>query len=255
MCKIDFSKADIAGQTNQFSVVRADIPYEDELPVAVRNLLLSGIEERWKPLMENRLLLERDADLEWNWEEDVLYPKCYFLGTRDEANSSVLYILRNDGSNRVEGIARLIHGAPTFHLTKKSTRRGTVPVRPKAIYLDAIAVAPWNRVSIPPPERTRDLAKILLGVSITISKQMGFGGRVTLHAADTAEKWYRQIIPNAKFEYDRAELRGLQIQADDPAPKGPYIEIDAEVAHAFLSVNRMLLSGVEPIGECPTGLI
>lgn len=76
-------------------------------------------------------------------------------------------------------------------LFSKNSRQ---PGAPKSIvYVDYVAVAPWNRKPIQDPQRFKHLGTVMLGVAIQTSIRDGRDGLCGLHSLPQAEGFYRKI--------------------------------------------------------------
>ena len=56
----------------------------------------------------------------------------------------------------------------------------------------AIAKAPWNRISLKNPPDYKGVGLTLLSFARQRSKELGYEGRVGLHALPKAEKFYKK---------------------------------------------------------------
>lgn len=61
------------------------------------------------------------------------------------------------------------------------------------VYVERIAVAPWNRRQIQNPPFLTGLGKIMLGVAVSLSLDEGWDGRTGLHSLVQAEGFYKRI--------------------------------------------------------------
>lgn len=61
------------------------------------------------------------------------------------------------------------------------------------VYVDYLAVAPWNRPAIQPRPRFKGLGKLFLGVAVSISTEEGMDGRCGLHSLKQSEGFYRHV--------------------------------------------------------------
>ena len=61
------------------------------------------------------------------------------------------------------------------------------------VYVDFVAVAPWNRKKFQDPRRFRNLGTVMLGAAVQLSQTLGFGGRCGLHSLTQSEGFYRRI--------------------------------------------------------------
>lgn len=73
----------------------------------------------------------------------------------------------------------------------KSSRdqAGSLPM----VYVDFVAVAPWNRRKFQHPQRFRSLGTVLLGAAVELSQALGLEGRCGLHSLPQSEGFYRRI--------------------------------------------------------------
>ncbi|WP_297447188.1 hypothetical protein [Acidiferrobacter sp.] len=144
-------------------------------------------------------------DQHWNWRR-----KC---GVAPGANRKVYGLLNAD---HVEAAMMLLFG--------KSTR-GT-PAGLPIVYVDYIAVAPWNRRAIQDPERFRKLGTVMLGTAVAVSRTLGLDGRCGLHSLQTSEGFYRRI-----------GMKDLDI---DPTYHNlRYFEFDANSASTFVKTGAL----------------
>jgi hypothetical protein len=82
------------------------------------------------------------------------------------------------------------------------------------VYVDYLAVAPWNRAPIQNPARYRGLGKLLLGVAVSISMTEGMEGRCGLHSLVQSEGFYvRAGMTDLGMDL-AAELRYFEFSAD-----------------------------------------
>jgi hypothetical protein len=77
--------------------------------------------------------------------------------------------------------------------------RSQLPQRAPLIYVEALAVAPWNRRMLEDPPYLRGVGRTLLLFARQRSLEVGYGGRVGLHALPGSEGFYRR---NQMSEYD-----------------------------------------------------
>jgi hypothetical protein len=61
------------------------------------------------------------------------------------------------------------------------------------VYVDFVAVAPWNRKAFQHPQRFRGLGTVMLGAAVELSRTLGLEGRCGLHSLPQSEGFYRQI--------------------------------------------------------------
>ena len=90
------------------------------------------------------------------------------------------------------------------------------------VYVDYVAVAPWNRTAIQSPERFRKLGTVMLGAAVEVSRTLGMDGRCGLHSLPSSEGFYRRI--------------GMKDLAIDPNYHHlRYFEFDAHAAMRFFA--------------------
>ncbi|MEO1404436.1 MAG: hypothetical protein AAFV72_24730 [Cyanobacteria bacterium J06635_1] len=75
--------------------------------------------------------------------------------------------------------------------------RSQLPGRWPLVYVEAIASAPWNRITIEQPPWLRGIGRRLLAFARVRSVELGYGGRVGLHSLPDVEGFYeQQSMPN-----------------------------------------------------------
>ena len=77
-------------------------------------------------------------------------------------------------------------------LLVSATSRDTALPLP-VVYIDYVAVAPWNRKPFQVLPRFRNLGTLMLGAAVEISIQIGFEGRCGLHSLAQSEGFYKSI--------------------------------------------------------------
>jgi hypothetical protein len=73
----------------------------------------------------------------------------------------------------------------------KNSRDGTAAL--PIVYVDFVAVAPWNRKPFQNPQRFRSLGTVMLGTAVELSRSLGLDGRCGLHSLPQSEGFYRRI--------------------------------------------------------------
>jgi hypothetical protein len=141
-------------------------------------------------------------DSHWDWHEK----NQSMLGTVHR-----MFALLDSAS--VEAMMRL-------DLSKPSRIQPT-PHTP-VVYVDYLAVAPWNRSQIQSPCRFTGLGKLMLGAAVSLSLEEGMGGRCGLHSLKQSEGFYR-----------RAGMNDLGI---DPNGDLRYFEFSPDAAEKFLEI-------------------
>ena len=77
--------------------------------------------------------------------------------------------------------------------------RSQLPQRYPLVYIEALATAPWNRRQLADLPYLRGVGRTLLLFARQRSLELGYGGRVGLHALPDSEGFYRR---NQMPEYD-----------------------------------------------------
>lgn len=153
------------------------------------------IEQRWQPMLQRQydlallnffqlpevsqtdekwveMLGKFDAqDSHWEWRT-----KC---SVAPGTNRRILALL-NAGD---------VEAAMCLRFGKQSRAAEPLPI----VYVDYVAVAPWNRKAIQNPLRFRRLGTVMLGTAVAVSTSMGLEGRCGLHSLSQAEGFYRRI--------------------------------------------------------------
>jgi hypothetical protein len=110
-------------------------------------------------------------DKHWNWRQKN--------AIASKSNQRVFSLLN---ASEVEAAMMLLFG--------KNSREPGAPQ--PIVYVDYVAVAPWNRKLIQDPQRFKHLGTVLLGVAVQTSIREGHGGRCGLHSLPQAEGFYRK---------------------------------------------------------------
>lgn len=101
----------------------------------------------------------------------------------------------------------------------KTSRDPTAPM--PIVYVDYLAVAPWNRKVVQHPQRFKNLGTVMLGVAVAMSIATGLDGRCGLHSLPQSEGFYRRI--------------GMTDYGVDPAYSSlRYFEFSAQAARNFV---------------------
>ena len=103
----------------------------------------------------------------------------------------------------------------------KPSRIQPTPYTP-VVYVDYLAVAPWNRTPVQVKRRFNGLGKVLLGAAVSISIEEGMDGRCGLHSLQQSEGFYL-----------RAGMEDLGV---DAGCKLKYFEFSPHAARKFLEV-------------------
>jgi hypothetical protein len=124
-------------------------------------------DDQWIQIMGDMAVQDR----RWDWRN-----KCAIApGT----NRRVFGILNG---SEVEAAMLLLFGKTSRH----------APPAP-IVYVDYVAVAPWNRPPIQTPQRFRGLGTVLMGKAVTVSHSSGFQGRCGLHSLPQSIRFYQKL--------------------------------------------------------------
>ena len=66
-------------------------------------------------------------------------------------------------------------------------------LRRRLVYISALATAPWNRYVITNPPTYKGVGGNLVDFAIARSRQLGYQGRIGLHALPSALGFYRKL--------------------------------------------------------------
>lgn len=85
--------------------------------------------------------------------------------------------------------------------------RSQLPHRSPLVYIEALAAAPWNRKYLEDPPYLHGVGRTLLLFSRQRSLELGYGGRVGLHALPGSEGfYYRNQMPEYGPDPDKEDL-------------------------------------------------
>ena len=73
------------------------------------------------------------------------------------------------------------------------------------VYVELLATAPWNRPKLVPDPIFKGAGRVLISTAISLSVDLGFGGRIGLHSLPQSESWYRDIGGFTHVEFDPAK--------------------------------------------------
>lgn len=93
------------------------------------------------------------------------------------------------------------------------------------IYIDLLAVAPWNRRNFVETRLYGGVGPLLVATAISYSVDQGLDGRIGLHSLPQSETWYR----------DRCCMTDLGPDADHPQNLR-YFEMTVDQAKTYISI-------------------
>lgn len=149
-------------------------------------------EQIWQGLL--RELGEEDQSLSWRFKEQLATRQASYEG----------YAIEYEGLT--QGMV-LIETQNHWSLFTRGQR---------LVYVETLASAPWNRVSIQRPPDLKGVGRSLLLYAKQRSIELGYSGRVGLHS-----------LPGAIRFYDRLGMMRLELEPEeilDAAEKVPYFE-------------------------------
>jgi hypothetical protein len=132
-------------------------------------------------------------DKHWDWrKKSAIAPK---------SNRRVFSLLN---ASEVEAAMMLLLG--------KNSRESGAPQ--PIVYVDYVAVAPWNRKPIQDPQRFKHLGTVLLGVAVQTSIRDGHDGRCGLHSLPQAEGFYHKLgMTDFGIDSNYSSLRYFEFSA------------------------------------------
>lgn len=137
------------------------------VPMALRHYV--QVDTVWKEI----LAVTEQPDAAWNWD--------YKLRQSQQQDRYEAYAFEVD-----EFVQGLILIETQWH--RSQTRE-----RWRLVYVEALASAPWNRIQLERPPWLRGVGRRLLRYARLRSVQLGYEGRLALHALPTAEAFYQRL--------------------------------------------------------------
>jgi hypothetical protein len=124
----------------------------------------------WETFWRPRLQGSKEEDSHWDWLRKVQYasaPNFTTFALESEAIAQGLMIVETD-----------LH-------------RSFLEAGKSLVYIDYLATAPWNRSSLQKTPMFKAIGSILFSLAVCLSDDLGFKGRIGLHALPNAELFYR----------------------------------------------------------------
>lgn len=143
----------------------------DAILTTVTDKHLTDAQNLWAP----QLTGTRYLDADWNWEKKNRLAK---ILPGDE-----LYAIECEG---------ITQGLMTIDILKKRCQIES-QYRRRLVYISALATGPWNRPAINNPPTYKGVGKNLVDFAIARSYELGYQGRVGLHALPDSIDFYRKI--------------------------------------------------------------
>jgi hypothetical protein len=143
----------------------------DAILTEVTQKHLNDAETLWEPLLQGT----GAEDEYWDW---VAKSRRATLLPGDE-----LYAIECDG---------ITQGLMTIDVLKKRCQIES-QLRRRLVYIRALATAPWNRPAITNPPTYKGVGGNLIDFALARSYQLGYQGRIGLHALPGALGFYRKL--------------------------------------------------------------
>ena len=138
--------------------------------------------EWWNESLETLSPLEDEPDSHWKWRDIISYHQ-------NDPKFMARCIRTEDG---------VIQGAL---LLRKKVKSVLEPGE-KAVFIDRVATAPWNRDKVAKMPRFRGVGTGFVLYSIVLSYSQGFGGRVNLQAVASEEFHAKQGFEPTTIQQD-----------------------------------------------------
>ncbi|TAF49933.1 MAG: GNAT family N-acetyltransferase [Oscillatoriales cyanobacterium] len=166
---------------------------------------LDDVATFWKPRLS-----PRDVDSDWDW---VFKKRIYNIRTQQLENWAIEY----------EGITQ---GVIMLDL---SGRRSRLERDARMVYIFCVATAPWNRMEIQQPPKLQAVGRQLVQFARSKSLDLGFGGRVGLHALPEVEEFYRCL--------NMTEIPGCSDDSESEIEQLTYFEWRA-ISRSMIQLNK-----------------
>ena len=144
---------------------------------------LDDFETFWK----SRLQISNEEDGHWNWIK-----KDRFTSLSSDYEKYAI-----ECEQITQGLMML---EVSNHYSKNSPQQ-------KIVYVDFLSTAPWNRTSLKNPPDYKGVGSTLLSFAKQRSREIGYEGRVGLHALPKAKKFYQKKgMINFGVDTDKEDL-------------------------------------------------
>lgn len=174
----------------------------------------ADFEKVWKPLIDARLLAAGSSaeiananiqDWHWDW--------------RSKAKARERHLASDSFAIEADGHTQGMMFTTSAAFARIESQKGL-----DLVFVDYLATAPWNRKGFSKSPRYKGVGRILLIAAVSLSYDLGFKGRIGLHALPQSESWYRN------------ECGMIDLGADPTAnpPILHYFEMTEAQAKAFI---------------------
>lgn len=159
---------------------------------------ISDYEKIWLPKMGE----QSREDLHWDWRAKI-----------GKYSNPLLYShFCIEHQKETQGLAVVTKGGAFSRLPEMQNQ--------DIMYLNYLAVAPWNHKAYGSNRRFKGVGLVLVGAVVQLSLDEGLSGRVGLHSLSNAEGFYKSL----GFE---------DLGADDQCQNLKYFELPAEQVNKF----------------------
>jgi GNAT superfamily N-acetyltransferase len=148
------------------------VPIIAQISTSITERVLSEV-KAWGPALKRHA----EEDASWDWTQFLHKFRSVQRENLDEFEYGVLLCKARTQAIMIMETAN--------HLS----RRGNKPL----VYVEYLAVAPWNRPGIQNPRRFTGCGSILVHHAVERSESLGYGGLVGLHALPGARPFYVRI--------------------------------------------------------------
>jgi hypothetical protein len=218
-------------------LVRGDtgVPEPAKIYVGLHRRHLSDQEKLWRPQLSShrRLLISQCTNAQGQFDAARANKELARLGigdehwdwrqlNRDYRGDAGCLLIAIECSGRTQGLMLL---ESDIHVTRLQ------PKGQNLIYIDRVAVAPWNRKPLNPTQEFRGVGRLLVATAISVSIDKSYDGRIGLHSLPGAQSFYSGMC-------------GMTDLGVDPMKKLNYFEMTETQATTFIS--RKAVQGTKP---------
>ena len=146
---------------------------KDDIAVNAKILTLTDKHlDDFETFWRSRLQASDEEDGHWNWIE-----------------KNQVALLSSDYEKYAIECEQITQGLMMLEVSNHYSRKN-LGQKQKIVYVDFLSTAPWNRISLKNPPDYQGVGSTLLFFAKERSEQLGYEGRVGLHALPKAEIFY-----------------------------------------------------------------
>ena len=146
---------------------------KDDIAVNAKILTLTDKHlDDFETFWRSRLQASDEEDGHWNWIE-----------------KNQVALLSSDYEKYAIECEQITQGLMMLEVSNHYSRKN-LGQKQKIVYVDFLSTAPWNRISLKNPPDYKGVGSTLLFFAKERSEQLGYEGRVGLHALPKAEIFY-----------------------------------------------------------------